>query len=294
MNGGRIGFRRVVVGLPQGAPSRASVDAAAELAELLNIELLATFMADASLPVLAGLSGARELLAFDRGWQAIDEIRLARDIDRAVNIARRRFAELVRSRNVKTGFDVLSDARAIASLIRADDIVAVIEPSHPGERISWQFTGLLEAALTIAGAVLAVPTRIARSTGPIMTVATADDDRGVRAALEIAVALHERLIIATPPGTPAPDAALAEAERRGVTAQQLVLPASLADFSSLHALAGLQERLRVLSRAALGDGPARLFSSLHGVPLLVVESKPAAGADKTNQAGNERYRRNAE
>lgn len=273
MNGDRIGFRRVVIGLPQGAPSQAAVDTAAELAEILNVELLATYIADASLPALADLWDAREWLALERGWQTIDTARLARDIERAANIARRRFADLVRSRSIKTGFDVLADAEAIASLIRADDIVAVIEPSHPGERISWQFTGLLDAALTIAGAVLLVPTRIARSSGPIVALASGADDQGIRAALEIAFALRERLIVVTPPETATPLAALAEAERRGVTIQRISLPAPIGDPASLHALAGLQERLRILSRSALGDGAARLFSSLHGVPLMVVETK---------------------
>ena len=42
----RRGSKRMVVGLPQGLANRAAVEAAVQLAELLRIELLATFIAD--------------------------------------------------------------------------------------------------------------------------------------------------------------------------------------------------------------------------------------------------------
>ena len=166
MSGAGIGFRRMVLGLPQGSVNRAAVDAAADLAEFLNIELLATYVADPTLPALAGLSGARELRTLGQGWQPIDRAQITCDIDRAVSVARRRFAESVSSRSIKTSFDVLTGAEAIASLIRFDDIVAVLEPAHPGETITRQFTGLLEAAFEMAAPVLVVPRRIARTTGP--------------------------------------------------------------------------------------------------------------------------------
>ena len=140
MSGPGIGFKRMVIGLPQGPVNQAAVDASANLAEFLNIELLATFVADSTLPALAGLSGAREFRALEQGWQAIDRAQITRDIDLAISIARRRFTESVRSRTIKTSFDVLTRAEAIASLIRVDDIVAVIEPAHPGEMITRQFT----------------------------------------------------------------------------------------------------------------------------------------------------------
>jgi len=63
MTSPRIGFKRMVVGLPQSMANRAAVETALDLAEFLNIELLATFVADPTLPTLAGLSGARELRA---------------------------------------------------------------------------------------------------------------------------------------------------------------------------------------------------------------------------------------
>ncbi len=266
-----IGYKRMLVSLPQGAVNRAAVDAAVDLAEFLNIELLATFVADSTLPALAGLSGARELRPLGQGWQPIDRAEITRDIDRAISVARRHFAESVRSRAIKTSFDVLSGAEAIASLIRFDDIVAVLEPAHPGETITRQFTGLFEAAFEMAGAVLVVPSRIARTTGPIVTVAADLDDPSIRAALEIAAALKERLIIVTAASTRPPTRVLADAEQLGVHVEYIVGGGVATDASSLAAPAPLRERLRVLTRSASTDDAARLFLSLQGIPLLLIE-----------------------
>jgi hypothetical protein len=284
MSGPGIGFKRMVIGLPQGPVNQAAVDASANLAEFLNIELLATFVADSTLPALAGLSGAREFRALEQGWQAIDRAQITRDIDLAISIARRRFTESVRSRTIKTSFDVLTRAEAIASLIRVDDIVAVIEPAHPGEMITRQFTGLLEAAFEMAGAVLVVPARIARTIGPIVTVAADLDDPGIRAALEIAAALKERLIIVTAADTRPPIKVLADAEQLGVQVEHIAGSGPSADASSLAASAPLRERLRVLTRSSvLTDDAARLFSSLQGIPLLVIEPSRAGAAGKERE-----------
>lgn len=279
MSGPGIGFKRMVVGLPQGLANQAAVAAAADLAEFLNIELLATFIADATLPALAELAGARELRALEQEWQAIDPTQIARDIDRAVDVARRHFAESVRTRAIKTSFDVLTGAEAIASLIRANDIVAVIEPAHPGERITRQFTLLLEAAFETAGAVFVVPRRIVRTSGPIVTVAADFDDPGVGVALEIAAAFKERLIIVTAAGTRLPPKIFADAERLGVQIEHVTGSGLLVDaLSTTLATARLRERLRVLTRSVLGDDAARLFSSLQGIPLLVIEPGRAQAA----------------
>jgi hypothetical protein len=272
MSSSGTGFKRVVVGLPQGPANQGAVAAAADLAEFLNIELLATFVADAALPALAGGSGARELRALEQEWQAIDRTQITRDIDRAVNVARQYFVEGVRSRRIKTRFDILSGAEAMAALIRADDIVVIIEPAHPGEHITLQFTGLLKAAFAMAGAVLIVPTRIARTTGPIVAVASTSEDPSIRAALEIAAAFGERLIIVTAAGIlPPPLDVFADAEQLGVQIEQISGSVPVTDASSRTSVGRLRERLRVLSRGALTDDSARLFSSLQGIPLLVIE-----------------------
>ncbi len=272
MSSPRIGFKRMLVGLPQGMANPASVEAAVDLAEFLQIELLATFVADASLLELAGLTAARELRTLDQEWQPLELARISRDLKSAAGVARRRFADSVKSRTIKTSFDVVAQAQMVASRIRADDIVAIIEPSHPGETITRQCTGLLDAAFASAGAVLVVPTRIARTTGPIMVTASDPEEPSIRAALAVAAALKERLIVVTPPGTRLPIEVLAEAEQLGVLVEHIASGGLRAEASlAVPALARLQERLRIVTRDVLTDWSPRLFSSLQGIPLLVIE-----------------------
>ena len=267
------GFRRVVVGLPQSIANPAAVSAAMDFAEFLNLELLAAFIADTSLDALAGFPAARELRILEREWQAIDPEEIARDIERAAGFARSRFAEAAASRTIKTSFDVVTGAQAMAARIRADDIVVVIEPSHPGERITRQFTGLLDAALDTAAAVLIMPRRIARASGPVMAIAAAADDATIRVALELAAALREDLIVLTRLGVFIPAALLAAANALGVHLEQAVTGQLFTDESAwLSSPSRGKERLRVVARSRIPhDDVARLFSTLQGVPLLVIE-----------------------
>ena len=96
---------------------------------------------------------------------------------KAAIVARWRFAKSVKNRSVKTSFDVVGGAEVIASLIRSDDIVAIIEPTHPGERITRQFTSLVHAAFETAAGNPHSPTADrTRATGPIMAVAADPGD----------------------------------------------------------------------------------------------------------------------
>lgn len=260
-------FKRMVIGLPQNLADQAAVDAAAALAELLDIELLATFVADSSLHALAGFPAARELRLLDQAWQAIDLERITRDIERTADVARARFAEAVGRRTIRTRFDVVSGAELIASLIRADDIVAIIEPSHPGERITRQFTGLLDAAMATAGAILVVPRHIVRSSGPIVALAAAPEDASIRVGLELAAALKEELVVVASAALQLSAETASAAQRLGVRVRQIAADEAAASTLAPAPLR-LQERLRVATQTA-HDG-ARLFSTLQGVPLLAI------------------------
>ncbi len=274
------GFRRMVIGLPQSVANHGAVEAAANLAEFLDIELLATFIADAALLGLAEVSAVRELRTLDQGWQPIELAQITRDLEIAADRARRRFVESVKSRSIKTSFDVVAGAEVIAALLRADDIIAIIEPAHPGESITRQFTDLLAAAFAAAAAVLVVPRRIACATGPIVAAAASPEDPCIRAALEIAAALRERLIIVTLSAAPLPRELLAAAADLGVTVEHSCAPGTGTESSGLRA-AALKARLRVVSRGFLTADGEELFASLHGIPLLVIEpppSEPAAEA----------------
>ncbi len=279
-----VGFKRMVLGLPQNMANHAGVDAAVDLADLLNIELLGTFVADASLRAFAGSLAVRELRVLDQEWQPIDLARISQDLESAANIARRCFAESTKSCTIKTRFDVVGDIDVIASLIRANDVVAIIEPTHPGERITRQFTGLFDAAFETAAAVLVVPRRIDRTAGPVAAVAAGPEDPSIRVGLEIAAALDERLIIEIPLGAALPNEFLTDAEQLGVQLEQITAT-ELGNRASAVALFSRRprERLRVITCSWPSNDVARLFSTLHRIPLLIVHpdrAKIAAGQDR--------------
>lgn len=271
MSDGR--FKRMVVGLPQGMGTLSAVQAAADLAEFLQLELFAAFIADSALLDLAEFPAMRELRLLDQQWRPLDVARVARDLEEAANLARRRFDEIVGGRAIKTAFDVLYGAELMVSRIEAGDIVTIIEPSHPGESITRQFTALFDAAFETAAAILVVPRRIVRTSGPIMALAGGPEDASIRIALEIAAALKERLIVVAPPGMTLPPEIAADAQQLGVPVEQLAGDANAP--SPLPSASRSRERLRVITRPLLGDA-SQLFSMLQGVPLLVLDSGQAA------------------
>jgi hypothetical protein len=261
-------FNRMVVGLPHGRASDAALQAAADLAEFLQIELLGTFIADASLRALAGLPG-RELRIVEREWRPFELAQISQDLERAIELARTHFAESIGSRTVKIGFDAVTGAQALPSLIQADDIVAIIEPGHPGEWIARQFTDLFDAAFRSPAAILLVPKRLARTSGPVTVTATEADDPSLAVALEIAGALKETLIVAAPAGAALSAQLLARAERLGVRVRRPNGDEAAGGVAPFAASAG-NERLRVAARASMAGDAGRLFAQLRGVPLLAV------------------------
>lgn len=288
-------FNRMVVGLPQGMGDDSAVHAAANLAELLQIELLGTFIADASLRALSRLP-MRELRTLELQWRPVDLAQISRDLDNAVDVARSRFTESVGNRAVKIGFDVITESHVMGSLLRADDIVAIIEPTHPGDTITQQFTGLLDTVFETPAAILVVPRRILRTKGPIMAISTSPKDASIPVALEIAAALGERLLIAIKSsGSLAPEI-LADAERLKVQVDQIAASGALVNAPAGALLSSrTQERLRVVCRDPQSAEARRLFSTLSGVPLLVVgpgqtelaqgrKSRTFVGAAEANEA----------
>jgi hypothetical protein len=277
MNGPGTVFKRMVVGLPQSMANNTAVEVAANLAELLHIDLHATFVADSALRALAEFSAVRELRTLGQGWHSIDLARISGDIDRAASAARRGFTECVKDRAIKATFDVITAADAIASLIRADDIVAIIEPDHPAETITRQFTDLVDAVLKSAAAVLTVPRRIVRTAGPILAVATGPDDPSIGIALKIAVASKEHLIVLTRPGVLLSPQVHTDAEYGGVRVEQVI-------DGSNRSMLGARECLRVMTRGRQSTDARRLFSTLHGIPLLVIEP-PDGAVEQRSESG---------
>jgi hypothetical protein len=272
-------FKRMVVRLPHSVTDYEGVGVAAKLAEQLQVDLVATFIEDTSLIEMAGLPFARELRALGEGWRALDVTLLLQEFERAASAARRRFEEITRSCRIETSFDVVRGPAAdiIGTLVRQEGIVVIIEPRNPAERVTTQFTRLTNAAFNVAAAVMIVPSRIARTTGDIIAIATMPDDPSIRAALAIASATGERLRILSPVADLASDPEITRlVQATGVQIEAMEIPK---DTFNLPAFVTGQlpanERLIVMMRGADSLIPLSIASS-RGVPVLVINTPDLA------------------
>ena len=94
----------------------------------------------------SGIAAAGWRLAPDRGAQ------LARELDHAAATARRLFHDVVRAARIEASFNVAkgSSEAVMAASAAADDIIVIIELRNPTERVTQQFTRLLDAAFGAA------------------------------------------------------------------------------------------------------------------------------------------------
>jgi hypothetical protein len=285
----RADFKRMVLGLPHSAKDYASVAFTAELADLLGLDLVGIFAEDEGLIDLALLPCVREFRLSGDGWHRLEVEQLARSSSHAVAEARRLFDDAARSRRVATRFDLIKGkiGEAVGSQSLPDDIIVVIEPQNPAERVTYQFKKFMEMALNAQTAALLVPSRIIRRKGPVVVIAASEHDPSIRVGLTIAEAIREKLLVLAP--------AIAD---RSLSTRLLTTSAvhinqqslhgneiGLAELRSVLAIAG--ERLVVMSRGSDPLLPAQLASE-QGVPVLVAgQSKPLSrSVDSTsNRSG---------
>ena len=195
MTSAPLGFKRMVLGLHQGAPRRATA-LAVEFAQLFDIELLGLFIEDAGLRHLAGMPFAREISSLGGGWRRIEPARATRELDLAAGSAERQFVEAARALE-RRQFEIVRAcaAEALAATLRSGDIVAIGAPVAAAERAAEPFASLLEAAFGSSAAVMLAPARLARSAGPIVAIAAGPDDPSIAAAAAIAEAAGEQLVV---------------------------------------------------------------------------------------------------
>jgi hypothetical protein len=275
MNEPQADFKRMLVRLPHSPQDYAAVGVTAQLADLLGASMVATFVRDAGLVDVAALPCVRELRPLGGGWHPIEGRQLVRQLDHAVATARRRFHEAVRSTQVEASFNVargsVSDVMSFSAA--AHDIIVIIEPRNPAERVTQQFTRLVDAAFEAAVAVMVVPSRIARTAGPIAAVASGPEDPSIRSALAIAAAAKERVIALAPAEPKARAAIRALAEAAGVRLEAGPAIHEPFDVSTLLTqLDDLNERLLVMSRGAVGDKRVPTIASLRRVPVLLARA----------------------
>ena len=270
-----LAFKRMVLGLPHSVGDYGGIDTAAVMAETLGLDLLAAFIEDPGLLGLADRPLARELRPLGAGWQPVDAARLSQEVQQATAAARRHFFDRVRTRNVAKQFHIARGpaAEMIASLVQPTDILVLLEPRHPADRITRQVADLVEAAFLRASTILVVPCRITRSHGPVVAFAAKPDDASIETAAAVASAAKEHLIVLNASGRrlSAAEGALS----RNVPIEERMMPEPLADAAAIvSALASINERLLVTPFTPFQYGDLQRIASLRGIPVLVTGSKP--------------------
>jgi len=272
-------FKRLVLGLQPSVPGGA-FQFAAQLAEMLDVELLGLFLEDTSLRDLAAIPFARELRPMNGGWHAIDIERLSRDIGYAARTVEQMFDEAMKNLATPSRFEVVRGpvGSLLPALSRSSDIVMILEPANPAERASQQFAWLLEAAFRSAGAVMIVPPRIQRESGPVVAIAVGLDDPSLASATAIARAIAEELVIVDIGRTKINDA---DIRRLGATTgcqiSYIFVGPKEADALD-HVAPHIQARLMVLRRGIFRDRDVAALASKRNVAVLVVEPGAAAPA----------------
>ncbi len=271
MMGRPIDFKRMVLGLPQSAEDYASVAFTAELAELLGLDLVGVFAVNEDLVDIAAISCVRELHP-SGVWHRLDAEQLQRGSNRAAADARRLFDQALRAVRLGGSFDLAKGqiGDAISSRSMPDDIVVVIEPKNPVERVTYQFQELLNAALRAPTATLLIPSHVVRRRGPIVAVATSEHDSSIRAALKMAEASHEKLLVLMPPDADA-ELLLRLAATTDIPVDRKMIQRADLEVPELSALLTMTgERFVVISRGADARLPSRLAAE-RAVPVLVTE-----------------------
>ena len=260
-------FSRIVIGLYHNAPDD-SVRVAAEVADLLRVDLLGYFIEEQDLLDLAAMPFVREFRPLGGGWNRLDAVQLARDLDHAARAARRLFEQATRRLGAAAHFRTARGllAETVGSILRTGDIVIVAESSHPAEQAGGRVDALMQAAFASAAAVLVVPRQIARRNGDV--VAVAPDGPALAVAATIAAAAREGLtVIETGRHIKPPEPGLHGPPR--IACIRIPEPASPDAVGA--ALAAVRERLVVVNRDAFDDAFAVALARSRGGPVLVLE-----------------------
>jgi hypothetical protein len=266
----QVDFKRMVLGLPHSAKDYASVAFTAELADLLGLDLVAIFAEDERLIDLALLPCVREFRLAGDGWHRLDVKQLEQSSTQAAADARRLFADASKALRGVARLDFIKGQvdEVIGVQAMPDDIIVVIEPKDPAERVTYQFRQFVKMALGAPTAALLVPSRISRRKGPVVAIAANERDASIQVGLRVAEAAGERLLVLTQDivdetvaARRSPTGAV-HIDQRSLPTGEIGLP----ELASALAIAG--ERLLVMSRGSNNLFPSQLASEL-GVPVLV-------------------------
>ncbi|MGD9879732.1 MAG: hypothetical protein AB7U95_06300, partial [Reyranella sp.] len=161
-------YRRAVLGMSSGSVDRHMLQAAAEFARLLELEMLGVFIEDQSLIDLAGLPFTRELRMPGHEWRMMEPQRVDDELRAAAQQAARLFQREIKSRGLACRFEVRrgSPVTLASKVAQATDVLILAEPAAfdllaPGSEPARQ------AAEASAAAVLLLPRTGMPRHGPV-------------------------------------------------------------------------------------------------------------------------------
>ena len=160
-------YRRVVVRVRESAAPAPAFRLAAELAQLLELDLEGVFIEDEALLALAGLPFAREISLPGHTWQALDPARILEDFREGAERTRRLLAEAAARLGMASGFSVLrGDPGAIAAQSLATDILVIT--GTPADETAWRSGAAIMLVplrpRAAAGAIAVTPGRASLAT----------------------------------------------------------------------------------------------------------------------------------
>jgi hypothetical protein len=269
-----LSFKRLVLGLQPREPEH-TTRFAVEVAELLNLELLGVFLEDTSLQNLAQIPFAREFRSLGGGWHAIDFRQLSHDLERAAQRAEKTFEQATTRLTTRGRFEVARGpiAATIAAISQSSDIVVIGAPMGAAERVTHQFSWLVEAAFGSAAAVMVVPSQVTRVGGPIVAIAATPDDPSIGVAENFARATNESLVVIDVCENAIDETHIqAFAVAVGVPIKHIIGGKNIgvSATSLAQSMRSLHERLIVMTRSASDGHAASIIASERRVPVLVI------------------------
>jgi hypothetical protein len=269
------GRARLLLDLCHIAHDQEAIATVAELARLLQRDLLGIYVEDEAVQRLATLPFARELRLPSQAWSALDPAQLDAEFRSAAERLRALLRQQASRFNVPSEFHTVraDPAGYVAGISGGADVVVLAVPREASARACGSFAAAWRAAIGSPATTLLLPPRLARRRGPVAAVLGAGAEQRARAAASLAAATGENLV-ALVQDSEAADRSLGEAGRSAGRAEQRLSVRMLGEPSVealLRALDGVGERLLMLDRRFVRDAAwqeAAKLSEARGVPLL--------------------------
>jgi hypothetical protein len=232
-------FKRIVIDLHCSGCDRMILRHAADLAQLLQLELFGRFFADPAPARLAALPFAREFRPGERAWAPLEGGNVSLELALAITAAERLFKQMAAT--VPRHFQVIHDPAQLEHPLdgRGATIAVIHQSDYPNEPVEQ----MLESAFQTAASVLILPSGVPPKSGPILAVITGADDPAAGIAAALASAAGERLF---------------RLDSHAGTAMQV--PAA---------------RLIVTRRGTLSNATLALIAARKKTPVLVVDTQSA-------------------